>query len=200
MWRFEPPSQRVAPSRVSRRFGSENGLRSRFRHTATAETSLCVALRTAATVFRSYFSWLVATARSATHTRAPVPCSFGVLFRPMEQFARFSRRERPKPSVRGRFQFAVSFGCGTDALRGRQPAPEYPVTTVLSSPSIVMGSGGLNSSHGCVPFVVSTSCCESAALHDTSIAAFGGRQAAVSSAETEPVSGSREQSERLDGW
>lgn len=202
MWRFEPPSQRVGPSRASRYTLVRNtacghGFVTRR---PTAETVLCVAVRTAATVFRSYVSWVVATARSTHHTRAPIPCSFGVLFRPMGQFARFSRREGPKSTVRVRCRFAVPFDCEIDVRGGRQPVVEYPVTTVLSSPSIVMGSGGLNSSHGCVPFVVSTSSCESAALHDASIAAFGGRRAAVSSAETEPVSGPRERSERPDGW
>ncbi|SEV82283.1 hypothetical protein SAMN05216285_0331 [Natrinema salifodinae] len=96
--------------------------------------------------------------RSTEHTRTPVCCSFGVLFRSALRF------QTDRSVNRGNRQFVVAVEppffrspAREQPSCGRPSALQYRQATALSSPSIVMGAGGLNSAHGCVPSAVSNS-------------------------------------------
>ncbi len=100
------------------------------------------------------------------------------------RFAYFSDERLPsgKPTREGfysgdcvTYSYGRQFGYDTRNHCHRESATEYLQTTGFSSPSIVMGSGELDFSHGCVPSTSSTNCDGSAGYRVTSPATVGKR-------------------------
>ncbi len=100
-------------------------------------------------------------------------CSFTVLFHRLRWFPESSFES----VTNRRFVFPGrapdTWSIDVDEGHSRPLPTKYTKTTGASSPSIVMGSGGLHSSHGCVPFGGSNNRHRQAEYHDISPIPFG---------------------------